>query len=99
MIKSYAKISSGIVDNIILATEDSILELEGKFIECSMDESIRYNYPQIGGTYDEVNDAFINIQPFEDWILNNETFKWEAPIAKPEGPHFWYNGNWEPIVA
>lgn len=98
MIKSYAKISSGIVENIILATEEGLSELEGKFIECDIDESIRYNYPQVGGRYDEENDAFIGIQPFEDWVLNSETFKWEAPIAKPEGKHFWYEGSWSPIA-
>jgi hypothetical protein len=99
MINTYAKIKGNIVDNLILSTPEDIVNLEGNFVQCYEDESFRYNYPQIGGIYDEVNDAFINIQPFENWVLNNETFKWEAPIAKPEGPHFWFNGNWQPITA
>ena len=98
MINTYAKIKGTTVDNIILATEEDILTLEGNFVQCYEDESVRYNYPQIGGTYDKENDAFINIKPFEDWVLNSETFKWEAPIAKPEGKHFWYEGSWIPIV-
>lgn len=99
MIKTYAKINSGLVTNLILATEEDIVLMDGKFIECSIDESIRYNYPHIGASYDENNDAFINKSPHEDWVLNNETFKWESPIAKPEGAHYWSNGAWQPIVV
>jgi hypothetical protein len=99
MIKTYAKLNGNIVENVILSTEEDLLDLNGVFVECSEDGSVRYNYPSIGSIYDAENDAFINPNPYQDWILNDETFKWEAPIAKPEGPHFWYNGNWEPIVA
>lgn len=99
MIKTYAKLNGNIVENVILSTEEDLLDLNGVFVECSEDGSVRYNYPSIGSIYDAENDAFINPNPYQDWILNDETFKWEAPIAKPEGPHFWYNGNWEPIVV
>jgi hypothetical protein len=99
MIKTYAKLNGNIVENVILSTEEDLLDLNGVFVECSEDGSVRYNYPSIGSIYDAENDAFINPNPYQDWILNDETFKWEAPIAKPEGPHFWYNGNWEPIVT
>ena len=96
MIKTYAKINGNIVENVILATEEDLLDLNGVFVECSEDGSVRYNYPSIGSIYDAENDAFILSKPYPSWVLN-DSFRWEAPTAKPEGPHFWYNENWEPI--
>jgi hypothetical protein len=89
MIKTYAQINSGIVENVILATEEDILTINGTFIECSEDGSIRYNYPSIGSTYDSENDAFILPKPYASWILGDD-FKWSAPKDKPsEGKWFW----------
>ena len=89
MIKTYAKMSGNIVENVILATEEDLSTLEGIFIECSQDGSIRFNYPQIGATYDLENDAFINKPLYQSWILNSQ-FKWDPPVPKPEsGQWFW----------
>lgn len=44
----------------------------------------RGNYAGIGFTYDEVRDAFIPPKPFESWVLDENTFLWEAPIPYPE---------------
>ena len=42
----------------------------------------RKNSPGPGDTYDPVNDGFrITKKPFESWILNSDTFLWEAPVA------------------
>jgi hypothetical protein len=49
----------------------------------SYNDNIRKNYAGIGYTYNEELDAFIAPKTFESWILNEETCKWEAPIAKP----------------
>ena len=49
----------------------------------SYNNNIRKNYAGIGFTYDEERDAFIAPKPFPSWILNEDTCKWEAPIAKP----------------
>jgi hypothetical protein len=49
----------------------------------SYNDNIRKNYAGIGYTYDEELDAFIAPQIYPSWILNEETCKWEAPIAKP----------------
>ena len=43
----------------------------------------RMNYAAIGSTYDPINDAFIPIQTFPSWILNSETYLWEAPTPMP----------------
>jgi hypothetical protein len=42
----------------------------------------RKNYAGIGYTYDQTRDAFIPPKPFNSWILNEDTCRWEAPVAK-----------------
>ena len=43
----------------------------------------RKNHAGKGYTYDEDRDAFIPKQPFNSWILNKDTCRWEAPVAYP----------------
>lgn len=45
--------------------------------------ALRGNYAIIGGTYDAVNDVFIDPQPYPSWILNTSTWVWEPPIPRP----------------
>ena len=57
--------------------------------EPSADQSkaLRKNYAGIGFTYDEERDAFIPPQPFESWVLNEDTCLWDAPVPYPtDGP-------------
>ena len=44
----------------------------------------RKNHAGIGYTYDEDRDAFIPPKPYNSWILNEVTFRWEAPISHPQ---------------
>jgi hypothetical protein len=44
----------------------------------------RKNHAGIGYTYDEDRDAFIPPKPFNSWILNEDTCRWEAPVAYPQ---------------
>ena len=44
---------------------------------------LRKNYAGIGYTYDSDRDAFIPPQPFESWVLNEDTCLWEAPVEYP----------------
>ncbi len=44
----------------------------------------RKNHASIGMTYDENRDAFIPIKNFNSWVLNEDTCRWEAPVAKPQ---------------
>lgn len=55
--------------------------LGGRWIKTSYNGNIRKNYAMVGGTYNEELDAFIDIQPFPDWTLNEETCKWEPPVG------------------
>lgn len=46
--------------------------------------ALRGNYAFIGGSYDAVNDVFINPQPFLSWSISAETnWLWEAPVPYP----------------
>ena len=44
----------------------------------------RKNYAGIGYTYDENKDAFIPPKPYSSWTLNDDTCRWEAPVAYPD---------------
>jgi len=44
----------------------------------------RKNYAGIGYTYDQTRDAFIPPKPYNSWVLNEETCRWEPPIPQPE---------------
>ena len=49
----------------------------------SYNGNIRKNYAGIGMTYDAERDAFIGPKPFDSWILNEQTCRWEAPTLYP----------------
>jgi hypothetical protein len=46
-------------------------------------KALRKNYAGIGFAYDEERDAFIPPQPFESWVLNEDTCLWDAPVPYP----------------
>ena len=50
----------------------------------SYNGNIRKNYAGIGFTYDEDRDAFIPPKPYESWVLDEETCRWEAPTPYPD---------------
>ncbi len=66
------------------------LGIEGRWLQTSYNTygnthlkggvPFRKNYAAIGGTYDEVRDAFIPIKRYPSWILNEETCLYEAPV-------------------
>lgn len=56
----------------------------GTWVQTSFNANIRKNYAGVGFTYDSDRDAFIPPKPYESWILNDSTCKWEAPVAKPD---------------
>jgi len=59
--------------------------------QTSYNGSFRKNYAGIGYTYDAARDAFIAPQPFASWVLDEETCRWEAPVAYPTdgGQYTW----------
>ena len=46
--------------------------------------ALRGNYAGIGSIYDRTNDVFYAPQPYTSWILNKDTWSWEAPIPYPD---------------
>ena len=72
--------------------------------EPSEDQSkaLRKNYAGIGYTYDATRDAFIPPQPFNSWVLNEDTCLWDSPVAYPEDGKFYkWNEeilNWEEVI-
>jgi len=51
--------------------------------QTSYNNNIRKNFAGIGFKYDQTRDAFIPPKPFNSWILNEDTCRWEAPVAYP----------------
>ena len=56
----------------------------GTWKQTSYNNNLRKNYAGIGFTYHEDIDAFVPPKPFASWVLNQETAKWEAPVAMPD---------------
>lgn len=52
--------------------------------------AFRGNYAVIGFIYDPIRDAFYPQQPFASWVLNENTYQWEAPISYPVGLQDYY---------
>lgn len=76
----WAKINDGVVEQVIAKDEQPT---GGEWVETSYDGSFRKRYAFIGGTYDPVNDVFINKQPFPSWVLNGD-FEWGPPVPMPD---------------
>lgn len=72
--------------------------LGGYWIQTSYNGSFRKNYAGRGFKYDRNRDAFIPPKVYQSWVLNEDTCRWEPPIAKPddEQPYVWdeINQNW-----
>jgi len=46
---------------------------------------LRYNYAGMGFAYHREKDAFIPPKPYESFVLNETTMRWEPPIPYPQG--------------
>jgi hypothetical protein len=49
----------------------------------SYNGKIRKNYAGNFFTYDAQRDAFIAPKPFNSWVLNEDTCRWQAPTPRP----------------
>ena len=70
------------------------LGLGGTWVQCSYNTSgdvhklggtpLGYNYPGKGAKWDADNGAFHSVEgPHPSWVLNETTFRWEAPTPYP----------------
>jgi hypothetical protein len=82
--------------------ESFMKSLGGTWVKTSYNGNIRKNYAGIGYTYDATRDAFIAPKPFDSWVLDEETCRWEAPVAYPtDGKMYTWNEettNWEEVA-
>lgn len=61
-------------------------------LRTSYNGNIRKNYAGIGYRYDDILDAFIAPKPFDSWIFDEETCKWNPPTPYPlDGFHYEWN--------
>jgi hypothetical protein len=62
--------------------------------QTSYNNNFRGRFARVGGTYDSVNDVFVEIQPFPSWVLQDNNYQWEAPVDKPDNTGYstcvWY---------
>lgn len=66
--------------------------LGGTWIQTSYTGSMRKNFAGVGYTYDPTLDAFIPPKPYDSWVLDTTSCKWEAPVAYPtEGLKYLWN--------
>jgi hypothetical protein len=76
--------------------------LGGTWVKTSYNGNIRKNYAGIGHTYDAARDAFIAPKPFNSWILDEDTCRWQAPVPYPTDDliYEWDEEltDWKPII-
>lgn len=67
--------------------------------QTSYNGNFRKDLADIQGTYDETNDIFIKVQPYNSWTLNNN-FDWVAPVSYPDDGeiYFWDENNLEWVL-
>jgi hypothetical protein len=52
--------------------------------QTSYNDNFRGRFARVGGTYDSVNDVFVEIKPFPSWILDDDKCQWKSPVDKPD---------------
>ena len=102
----FAKLGKGnivervaVVSNDVATTEqegvdflNNLYQSRDVWKQTSYNGNIRKNYAGVGFKYDQTRDAFIGPKPYDSWILNEETCRWEAPVLRPDDEKI-YNWN------
>jgi hypothetical protein len=56
---------------------------ETLWAQTSYNSTFRKNFACVDSVLDTTRNAFVFPKPFESWILDEETCRWEAPIPMP----------------
>jgi hypothetical protein len=84
MINKFAKIKDGKVEDIILASSEALHAFNTGDSWVNISKS---PFAKIGDncTYNELTEAYsiYSDQPYNSWILNEDTCLWEAPTGYP----------------
>jgi len=97
MSRIWAKLDNNrIVTELVVADEELIISgrfgLSQNFVETSYTGAFRKNYAGIGYSYDMLRNAFIPPKPYPSWVLNEDTCRWNSPIAAPADGLYY---NWD----
>jgi len=92
----FAKVNDdNIVEQVVVAESVEWCEtnIGGTWLQTSYNTSggvhnaggtpFRKNHAGIGYSYDEGRDAFLPPNPYNSWLLNENTCLWEAPTSMP----------------
>ena len=61
----------------------NLLGSDTSWKQTSYNNNLRKNFAGIGYNYDSARDAFIAPQPYNSWILNETTCRWDSPVPYP----------------
>lgn len=84
-------ISNGTISNLPFPESEplgvafcqSLLGANTVWKQTSYNANFRKNYAGIGYSYSQNLDAFIPPQPYDSWVLDEETCRWNAPVPYP----------------
>lgn len=111
----FAKVVDGKVTQVIVAEPEFfntfVDSSPGEWIQTSYNTignqhtqggtPLRGNYAGIGFIYDKTNDVFYPPKPHDSWVINKDTWLWEAPIPMPDDglDYMWNEANktWEQV--
>jgi len=95
--KKFAKLSSNnkvirvhVIEDAVAPSEQAGIDYLKKlhdypfWVQTFKGGSQRKNSAIQDATYDKDKDAFIHPQPYTSWVLNESTYRWEAPVAMPD---------------
>lgn len=93
--KHWAKLNQNrIVVDVITADDEFIGSGKAgnpfNFVETSKTGEFRKNFAGIGYTYDLYRNAFIPPKPYNSWVLDEVSCRWEAPVPYPEDNKQYY---------
>lgn len=71
----------------------SIFGIDTVWKQTSYNSSFRGNFAGVGFLYEPLRDVFLEPKPYFNWVLNNVTYKWEAPVPCPDnGRRYGWDG-------
>jgi hypothetical protein len=82
------------VESIGIAYLESVHGSDSNFIwrQTSYNNNMRKNYAGVGMTWDAGRDAFISPKPYNSWVLNEDTCRWDPPTPMPnDGNRYIWN--------
>lgn len=67
----------------IAQCKQTVSDLDVKFVQTSRSRRYRRTFASIDSYYLEDEDVFTDPKNFNSWVLNRDTYEWEAPIPIP----------------